>query len=131
MAYVSRAGGKINGVYANPQPGFAEEELPDDNAEVVAFLNPPPPIPTITRPQMLMQMITAGVLTSGEAEAAAQGNAPGKLTAYFAQHGSAAKIRWAAMATIERNGPMAPILKDGLGMTDEEIDSLFTAAALL
>jgi hypothetical protein len=39
MAYVSRApGGKINGVYANPQPGFAEEELADDNSEVVAFL---------------------------------------------------------------------------------------------
>lgn len=45
MPYVSReASGNIDGLYANPQPGFAEEYLPDDDPAVVAFLNPPPPI---------------------------------------------------------------------------------------
>lgn len=39
MAYVSRNdSGDINGVYANPQPGYGEEVLPDDDPEVVAFL---------------------------------------------------------------------------------------------
>jgi hypothetical protein len=43
MPYVSRdAGSHINGVYANQQPGFAEEFLPNDDPEVVAFLAPPP-----------------------------------------------------------------------------------------
>jgi hypothetical protein len=46
MPYVSRdEGGNIDGCYANLQPGFAEELLPDDNPEVVAFLTPPPPSP--------------------------------------------------------------------------------------
>lgn len=42
--YVQRdENGKIIGTYANFQAGIAEEELPIDNPEVVAFLNPPPP----------------------------------------------------------------------------------------
>lgn len=45
MPYVSRDdNGNINGLYANLQPGFAEEYLPDDDPEVVAFFNPPRPI---------------------------------------------------------------------------------------
>jgi hypothetical protein len=50
MPYVSRndqAG--INGVYANLQPGYAEEFLPDDDPEVVAFLNPAPAPPNRLR----------------------------------------------------------------------------------
>ena len=30
--------GAVKGVYANKQPGCAEEQLPADDAEVVAFL---------------------------------------------------------------------------------------------
>jgi len=36
MRYVERGiDGKVTGVYANPQPGYAEEELSDDSPEVV------------------------------------------------------------------------------------------------
>ena len=50
MPYVQRDDeGNITGCFANPQPGFAEEYLPDDNPEVVAFNEaqnaPPPPSP--------------------------------------------------------------------------------------
>jgi hypothetical protein len=51
MPYVSRDGSdSINGLYANLQPGFAEEYLPDDDPDVVAFLEsmalqPPGPAP--------------------------------------------------------------------------------------
>jgi hypothetical protein len=49
MPYVSRDdGGSINGLYANLQPGFAEEWLPDDDPEVLAYqesLKPGPPPP--------------------------------------------------------------------------------------
>jgi hypothetical protein len=44
----------ICGVYANRQPGFAEESLPDDDPEVVAYLNPPPMPPTPTPESTLL-----------------------------------------------------------------------------
>lgn len=48
MPYVQRSSGLISGLFANEQVGYAEEFLPGDNAEVVAFLNAPaPPIQQI------------------------------------------------------------------------------------
>lgn len=42
MPYVQRDGASaINGVFANPQPGYAEEFLADDDLELVAYLAPP------------------------------------------------------------------------------------------
>lgn len=44
MAYIERAqDGKIKGVYAVRQPGYAEEELSGNDPAVLAFLSPPPP----------------------------------------------------------------------------------------
>ena len=45
--YVERRDGVIVGVYANPQPGIAEEPLAEDDAELVAFLNPGPTLDDI------------------------------------------------------------------------------------
>jgi hypothetical protein len=42
MVYVQRKDGKVIGVYANAQPGYAEEFLEEDHADVVAFRNPSP-----------------------------------------------------------------------------------------
>jgi hypothetical protein len=43
--YVQRnAQGQITGVYANPQPGYAEELLPATDPALVAFLAPKPPL---------------------------------------------------------------------------------------
>lgn len=58
MVYVERNDGTVVGVYANRQPGFAEEELPYDHAEVVAFLNPPP----TAQPVALCQVAGARLL---------------------------------------------------------------------
>ena len=41
MPYVQYDGSKVIGAFANPQPGFAEAFLPDDDPAVLAFLNPP------------------------------------------------------------------------------------------
>jgi hypothetical protein len=47
MPYVSRdESGNITGVFANLQSGYAEEYLPDDDPEVIAFLEPKPQPPT-------------------------------------------------------------------------------------
>lgn len=44
MPYCKRnQSNEIDGVFARRQPGVAEEFLADDNAEVQAFRNPPPP----------------------------------------------------------------------------------------
>ncbi|MCZ7886060.1 hypothetical protein [Agrobacterium salinitolerans] len=40
MVYVERRSGKIVGVYACQQDGYAEELVEDDNQEVLAFRNP-------------------------------------------------------------------------------------------
>ena len=46
MPYIQRDGSNaVCGVYAQPQPGYAEEWLEDDDAEVGAYLNPPAPTP--------------------------------------------------------------------------------------
>lgn len=42
MPYVQRQSGRVVGEFANPQPGFAEDFLADDHADVKAFRNPPP-----------------------------------------------------------------------------------------
>jgi len=39
--YVRRNSGIVDGVFACFQPGYAEEELPDDHPEVLDYLNPP------------------------------------------------------------------------------------------
>ena len=45
MPFVSRdQGNNVTGVFANKQPGFAEENLADDDPAVLAFLSPPPQI---------------------------------------------------------------------------------------
>lgn len=44
MTYVQRKDGVIVCAFGLPQPGIAEEMLPDDHPEVVAFLAPKPPI---------------------------------------------------------------------------------------
>lgn len=46
MAFIERAqDGTIKGVYARPQPGYAEEEIPDDDPAVLAFQTRPAPEP--------------------------------------------------------------------------------------
>ena len=76
MAFVRRdRKNKIIGVFARPQPGEAEENLPDDDAEVVAFRAPPPP-PTDDelidrgRPDVLTKaLLKKGVITRADLKA--------------------------------------------------------------
>jgi len=46
--------GTIQGVYANQQEGYAEEELADDHPEVVAFLAPKAETPTPTLVEQIL-----------------------------------------------------------------------------
>ncbi|MBX5223795.1 hypothetical protein HJC04_26320 [Rhizobium sp. NLR8a] len=57
MAYVTRsADGEIAGLYEQPQEGYAEEFLPDDNSEVVAFSERSEAALAASRTEMLRHM---------------------------------------------------------------------------
>jgi hypothetical protein len=59
MPWVQRDASKnISGAFANQQPGYADEFLPDDNPALVAFLNPPKP-QTILSQDLMAQFTTA------------------------------------------------------------------------
>lgn len=55
--YVERREGVIVGAYLNPQPGYAEEQVADDDPELVAFLDP-----TETNEQRVQRLAGAAVM---------------------------------------------------------------------
>ena len=73
MPWVQRdASGAINGIYANAQPGYANEFLADNDPTVVAFLNPPT-VETVLS-QDLMAQFTA--VDAAAIQTAVAGNVP-------------------------------------------------------
>jgi hypothetical protein len=69
MAFVKRDRdtGVVRGVFANAQPGRAEEELPDDHPDVLAFRAAPSPAPVKTREEAALEvLIEKGLVTEAE-----------------------------------------------------------------
>ncbi len=135
MVYVQRENGAIVGVYRNFQEGYAEEELADNDAEVVAFLNPAQPIAPISRRQFFQQAAVSGIITEIEALAAVTtGALPAVISAFIGtlpddeQFG--AKMLF-AVNEFNRASPMANAFGSTLGLTPEQVDAFFTAAAQL
>lgn len=63
-------GGKIKGLYANRQPGYAEEAIDDGHPDVAAFRNPPPPPPPVDTIIKLIDGLEAeGVVNKAKADA--------------------------------------------------------------
>jgi hypothetical protein len=122
MPYVERKDGKVTGVYANPQTGYAEELLAEDDAEVVAFFNPPPPVPqTVSMAQARLALIGAGLFTAIDAGLKALPE-PQRTTALTA---------WEYAPTVSRNGALVTTLAGQFGLTETQLDALFTAAAAI
>jgi hypothetical protein len=114
-------GGRVvDGVYSPP---FEEAE--------------PPPVPaSITRRQMLLQLVLSGMITGQEALAAAQtGAVPAAVQAVFDQLDPAdklaAEITWATMSEADRAHPLVAALAATQAMSEADIDDFFRAAALL
>lgn len=86
MPYVERIDGKVVGLYDLAQEGHAEEFLPEDDVEVVAFNNPPP------GPYVLPKMLLWTRLSNDEADTvdAAMAAQPAKLRGIW---NSATEIR--------------------------------------
>lgn len=56
--------GKVHGLFACEQPGFAEEELRDDDPEVLAYLAPKQPVAPITAQELHAAMLKKGGIPS-------------------------------------------------------------------
>lgn len=91
--FVQRDGlGAIKGAYRQMQPGVAEEELADDAAEVVAFLNPP------VRRLIPKGVIVERLIAAGKIEAA---------RAALATLSVADQERWNAKPAVYSDDPRA------------------------
>ncbi len=121
MVWVSRNNsGAINGVYANRQEGYAEEQLASDNAEVVSFLNPPPPVPTISKAQALLYLLMIGK-TEADVDA--------EIAKLEPSARAVATIEWKHRLTLHHDHPLFIALGPLLGITDME--AAFRIAATL
>ena len=115
MPYVQRdAEGNVRSLYANEQD-FASEFLPDDDAAVVAFLNPR--INSVTPRQARLALLSAGLLPAVESAVKAAGGAT--------------QITWEYATEINRNDALITTLGSALGLTDAAIDLLFKQAATI
>lgn len=133
--FIQRENGKIVGVYSDKCVGVAEEELPDDNPEVVAFLNPPPPIPVISRRQFFQQAAIVGIITEAEALAAVTTGAfPASVSAFInalpADQQFGAKMLF-SVNEFERSTPLANAFGVSIGMSPGQIDTFFENASKL
>jgi hypothetical protein len=122
MPYVERKDGKIVGLYSNGQPGFAEEFLEDNHEDVVAYRNPPPPVPaTVSMAQARLALIGAGLFSTIDAGLKALPE-PQRTTALTA---------WEYAPTVSRTGALVTTLAGQFGLTETQLDALFTAAAAI
>lgn len=103
--------------------------------EIAEYVAPPPIVPaSITRRQLLLQMLSDGLITVEEAtEAATTGRPPAAIRVYFNMLQQAqrdeAYITFASMSVCERNHPLVALLGMSNGLDDEQIDEFFIAAA--
>ncbi|HJP68646.1 MAG TPA: hypothetical protein VJ846_07070 [Sphingomicrobium sp.] len=116
--FVERSNGVIVGIYGYPCAGIAEEELPNDDAEVIAWRNPPPaPVVSVSSRQFKLQLLAAGLLDT--------------VDAWIATQSRAVQIAYEYSGTFVRTEPMMAAGFAAMGFTEEQIDAFFTAAAAL
>lgn len=89
---------------------------------VSQFVPPPPPIPeVVTMRQARLALLQSGLL--------AQVNTA--IANMSGIDGDAARIEWEFSNTVERNQPLVQSLIGALGLTEAQLDDLFTLAATL
>jgi hypothetical protein len=136
MAYVTYdTNNNVTGVFANPQ-SFQTTQVSDNDPAVVAFLNPPPPIPNILRRQFYQQLSVQAIITQAQALAAVQsGTIPPALQTVVnnlpAAEQFGANLMLAGDATFARKHPMTLAIGAAYGWTSAQIDTFFTTAVLL
>jgi hypothetical protein len=138
MPYVQRnERGAVVGVFASPQPGFAEESLADDDPGMVLFLNPPPPVPrSISDRQFFQQLAMQAVISQDDALAAVRtGTIPAPLQHLIdglpADQQFAATMIVSGATIFERNHPLTSAIGTRYGWSSGQVDDFFRAAGAL
>jgi hypothetical protein len=112
MPYVQRDGqGRINGIFVNAQPGYAEEWV---DGEVSAY-QPPPQIMT---PLQARRALRAADLLDA-------------VNAWIATQPDDAQEAWEYCIEVRRDSPLIAGAQAGLSLTPEQVDDLFRAGAAL
>ena len=92
----------------------AANPVADEAAADTAQANDPVP-PSVSRFQALAALMDAGLLAD--------------VGMALADAGPLAQLAWAEASEFRRNSPMILTMADGLGLTDDDVDALFRAAA--
>jgi hypothetical protein len=118
MPYVQRINGKIVGESPHFNSGYGEEWVAEDHPELVAFRNRPSRVGVVSAFQARAALHLAGHLTAAEAFVA-ESNDP------------IIQMAWEYAVEFQRLSPTILAAQQALGMTDEEMDDLFTLAATI
>lgn len=134
--------GAINGVYSSIEIGRAEEQADSETPEVAAYiamslarLSPPTVPQSISDWQFFQQLAIAGIITQDQALASNAAIIPPPLMAIidampFDQQFKT-KMLISGATTFERNHPITIAVGTAYGMTSDQIDAFFSAAAQL
>lgn len=109
--------------YRDGQP---YELSPEEEAEVIArreaAANAPPPVPAyVEMRQARLALLAAGLLPTVDAA----------FQALEGPNAEADKIQWEYATVVTRANPLMLTMAQMLGMTEEQIDDLFRAAAAI
>ena len=119
--YIDQNGGYYEGDKANWQDQDVSQR-PDANHtwNGSAWVAAPLPVPAmVTMRQARLALLQNGMLTQVNDAVA---NMPGA-------QGDTARIEWEFSSTVERNWPLVQALGAAIGLTEQQLDDLFTAAA--
>lgn len=133
-----RPDGGIAAAYQYQQEGLELEELPDDNADLVAFLSPSEPVPAeISDRQFYHLLALNGTITQAEALAAvATGTIPAALDAYVDTLPTDldkfnARMLLSGAVSFNRHHPLTLAVGAAQGLSPEQLDKFWITASKL
>jgi hypothetical protein len=127
----------VQSINATTGETIVRPATPEEEAAILAVRTAPPPVPSaISRRQLLIALVAAGLITEVEALAAAKtGDVPTVIDTVFSklppEQALAARITWATMTQVERDHPLVQAIIDAQIASAEQVDALFRAAARL
>lgn len=118
MPYVTRnEAGKICGLFEQLQDEVAEEFLENDAPEVIAYIDRPAPVLSVSSRQFKLQLLSAGLLDA--------------VDAWVAQQSRDLQIAYEYSGTFVKDSPMMKAGFAAMGFSGPQIDAFFEAAARL